>query len=109
MLGCDAGMRSYTISWDGRLLICQLLEKYSSDIIKSSFEDEWKILPMRVEIPILSKKCRQCKYYDICPACPASRYAETGDMGGAADYFCKDVQELMKYINGRNNNEEKRV
>lgn len=98
LLGCNAGMRSYVISWDGKLLACQILDKFSVNVIRSTFIKEWENLPYQFELPVLCKKCRECKHLDICPACPASRYAETGDMGGCAEYLCEDVAELLKFI-----------
>lgn len=97
-LGCNAGMSSYTISWDGKLLFCQLLEKFTESVVHNSFKSAWDTLPFRFEKIILCDKCKRCSYRNICPACPASRYAETGDMGGCADYLCKDVEELLKYV-----------
>ena len=95
LLGCEAGMHSYTISWDGKLLACQLLDRFSSDILNSTFETEWRTLPLRFQAPELCQKCRECQHFDICPACPASRHAESGDMGGYSEYLCEDVKELL--------------
>ena len=97
-LGCNAGISSYTISWDGKLLFCQLLEKFAESVVHNSFKSAWDTLPFRFEKIILCDKCKRCSHRNICPACPASRYAETGDMGGCADYLCEDVEELLKYV-----------
>ena len=99
LLGCNAGMESYTISWDGKMLGCQLLGRFSRDVKKETFKDAWNNLVYEFELPELCEKCCQCKHYDICEACPATRYAETGDMGGCIPYLCKDVEELLKYVN----------
>ena len=98
LLGCDAGMTSYTISWNGELLACQLLGQFYINIRKFGFKKGWKELVFLIKVPELNEDCKECEYYSICEACPATRYAETGDMGGKVPYLCEDTNELMKYV-----------
>ena len=99
--GCDAGIKSYTISWEGNLIPCQMLGNFSIDITNQKFINAWEKLPFQIQLPNLCKKCSNCKYLDICPACPASRLAASGDMGGYVEYLCEDVKELLKYTGGK--------
>lgn len=94
---CNAAMSSYTISWDGQLLGCQLLGQFAEDVKTQSFQKAWDLLPFRIHLPSLCEKCRTCAHFSICQACPATRYAESGDMGGYSSYFCEDTAELLKY------------
>ncbi len=97
LLGCEAGMTSYTVSYDGFLLPCQLLGQFSRDVKKDGFKSAWDCLPFEMRLPGLCAKCAACEILDYCAACPATRFAESGDMGGSADYLCEDAKEFKKY------------
>ncbi len=99
LFGCDSGMESYTISWDGKLLGCQILENFYTEPFKDNFENAWNNYPYKVvDMPQLNKKCVECDNSRLCSCCCASRYAETGDLGGCPEYICKDVEELVKLL-----------
>lgn len=103
LFGCDAGMSSFTISYDGQLLPCQLLGNYSVDLKTNTFSDAWEKLPYVCEPVNYCSDCKSCPHFDLCEACPATRYAETGDLGGKATYLCDDVQELLKRTTNKYN------
>lgn len=99
LLGCDAGIHEYTISWDGKLLGCQMLSIFSVDAKKKGFARAWQEFPETVKLMPINKKCLTCESRDICNNCYASRYAETGDLGGWPEYVCRDtaiVSHLLK-------------
>lgn len=98
LLGCHAGMSSYTISWDGQLLGCQMLGAFSTDALKNGFEKAWEMYPFEVKIPEMNETCRKCKIYDMCQCCYASRYAETGSLAGCPEYVCQDTQIVKKLL-----------
>lgn len=99
LFGCDAGMKDYTISWDGRLLPCQMFELYSIDIRKESFQSAWNRFPAVVKQPKIDSECISCKNKELCSCCFASRYAETGNPGGRPDYVCRDVKAMKAWLN----------
>jgi len=99
LLGCNAGMHSYTISWDGKLLGCQMLGVFSTDALSLGFAEAWEKYPSQVKLTPISEKCKSCQMADLCQCCYASRYAETGDLGGCPEYVCRDtyiVKQLLK-------------
>ena len=99
LLGCNAGMSEYTISWDGKLLGCQMLGLFSTDARKDGFSRAWEDFPLAVKLPQVNKKCLACENGDICNCCYASRYAETGDLGGCPEYVCREtaiIDRLLK-------------
>ena len=98
LLGCDGGMDSYTISWDGKLLGCQMLENFYTEPFKVGFEKAWKIYPFEVKIPKFDDECLKCEHSEICNACYACRYAETGSLSGVPKYVCDDLKELLGLI-----------
>lgn len=97
LFGCEAGMSSYAVTYNGHLIPCQLLGSFQKDISTSGFIKAWDALPWAVQIPHLCNKCVSCDLIDYCAACPASRYAESGDLGGYSDYLCEDAKEFRKY------------
>ncbi len=101
LFGCDAGMRSYTISWDGKLLGCQMLGLFNCDVVHQPFMKAWEEYPSKVHLPETHPDCRCCEMASICNCCPASRYAETGDLGGKPEYVCRDTAIIYKSLNRR--------
>lgn len=97
LFGCAAGMSSYCITNDGQLIPCQLLGQFSIDAKTKTLSSSWRELPHIVELPKLCGKCAACDIISYCAACPASRYAESGEIGGWAEYLCEDARELQKY------------
>lgn len=97
LLGCSAGMSSYTISYDGKLFGCQMLDAFQTDALGEGFEKAWEKFPFQVRIPPLNEQCRNCEIIDFCKCCFASRYAETGDLGGLPEYVCRDTN-IVKHL-----------
>ena len=99
LFGCDAGMQSYTVSWDGKLLGCQMMGNFYENVLEKSFKQAWSDFPKHVKLPPINEKCRNCTSQNICNCCCASRYAETGDLGGWPEYVCRDtaiINNLLK-------------
>lgn len=98
LLGCGGGMDSYTVTWDGKLQACQVLGAFQTDALKDGLRKAWELYPYQVKHPPLDEKCVKCKLAELCQTCPASRYAETGSIGGAVEYACRDAEEVNKMM-----------
>lgn len=98
LFGCNAGMNQYTISHDGQLLGCQMMGVFSTDARRIGFAQAWEDFPKTVKLPPINEKCKSCEDIRYCNTCYASRYAETGDLGGCPEYVCKDVAMTKKLI-----------
>ena len=98
LFGCDAGMQSYTISWDGQLLGCQMMGLFSQDALAKGFSEAWRDFPAGVRLPKMNEKCGTCEDRNICNCCCASRYAETGDPGGCPEYVCRDTKAVARLL-----------
>ena len=109
LFGCDAGMQSYTISWDGKLLGCQLLECFPQDVLGKGLAQAWEDFPFAVRLPELNEKCARCEDQNICNCCCASRYAETGDLGGFPEYVCRDTAVIKKLLKRRIGDENEKL
>jgi radical SAM protein with 4Fe4S-binding SPASM domain len=88
LYGCEAGMNSYTITWDGKLVGCQMLGDCWTYPFEEGFMKAWEEFPDKVKMPPLPEKCSSCSL--SCCACPATRLAETGRLDGIPDYLCKE-------------------
>lgn len=44
-------MKSYTISWDGKLLGCQTLGDFQTDALHDGLKKAWKDFPFTVKFP----------------------------------------------------------
>ena len=97
LFGCDAGMTSYTVTWDGHLQGCQMMNAFAVKI-GGCFRRAWKAFPKGVSLPPLCEKCRKCSLQEYCMLCPAFRYAETGTFSEAPDYICRDVAARVKLL-----------
>ncbi len=99
LFGCHAGMSAYTITYEGKLLGCQIFGQFCTDALADGFQKAWAQYPCIVErITDIDPKCQECPDAYACWSCPASRYAETGDLSGWSDYVCQTTKEYMKYI-----------
>lgn len=98
LFGCDAGMKSYTISWDGKLLGCQMLGNFAQDAVEKGFQKAWDDFPGIVKLPELNETCQKCENQKLCNSCCASRYAETGDLGGCPEYVCQDTAVINRLL-----------
>lgn len=97
IFGCDAGMRSFCLTWDGKLLGCQLLGAFSTDALKEGLLGAWQSFPYCVHYDVEESKCKRCKLQTFCRTCPASRIAETGSFFGCSDYAYQDAVFLSQY------------
>lgn len=116
LYGCEAGMNSYTITWDGRLIGCQMLGDCWTYPFEEGFLKAWEEFPEKVKLPPLPEKCSRCSL--SCCACPATRLAETGQLDGIPEYLCKEsklanemqtklIAQLNDFIKGGDKNRVK--
>ena len=100
LLGCGAGMDSYTITYDGKLIGCQTLGVFSTDAIKDGFSVAWEKYPFEVRLPEEPDECTKCECKNFCKACPAVRMAECGRLDGVPKYICDFSMALKKEVDG---------
>ena len=96
LVGCMAGMDQYAITWDGKLQGCQLLDAFQTDAAQEGFLNAWERFPYAVNMPPLNDTCQNCNLIHDCQCCPASRLAETGDLGGLPEYACAQTKILKE-------------
>lgn len=94
LFGCDAGMNSFCITWDGKLIGCQMLDACWTYPYTIGFDKAWSEFPSKVKIPPMPMMCKECN--SSCNACPATRLAETGHLNGWPQYLCKEGRLVEK-------------
>lgn len=99
LFGCNAGMSNYAIAWDGILLGCQVLGGCYTEPFKDGFQTAWHTFPKVVPPITIDPKCTQCESSKYCFSCLATRYAETGVLGGCPEYFCRMTKCLIDKLN----------
>ena len=95
LLGCNAGMDNVTVTWDGKLLGCQMLGCFSTDAAKLGFARAWEEWPYSVRLPELNSQCAACPDVAYCTACPGVRMAECGNLSGRPEYICQQAKLLV--------------
>lgn len=105
LLGCSAGMDSYTITWDGKLLGCQMLGSFWTDAIAEGFAKAWEQFPFAVRLPQENATCEACGLRQICTVCPAVRMAECKNLTDIPQYIC----QCTKFMERMGFADEKRV
>lgn len=89
LLGCGAGMDQYAITWDGRLIGCQMLDSRGTDALESGVGQAWEDYPATVPALKGNPVCRDCAQATNCMACPATRLSESGELSGVPEYSCQ--------------------
>lgn len=95
LLGCNGGMDNVTITWDGKLLGCQLLGNFSTDAVKLGVAKAWEEWPYTVRLPKVNSECSTCPHVSLCQVCPGVRMAECGNLHDRPDYICKITKQLV--------------
>lgn len=94
-LGCSGGMDNVTVTWDGKLLGCQMLDCFATDAVKLGFAKAWELWPSTVEFPPVNEACEKCPDLGFCQVCPAVRMAECGNLYGRPEYICRMTKILL--------------
>ena len=93
---CRAGKSSFWITWDGRLLLCAMMDEPHYHPFEEGFAESWKKLLERTRQIRLPAECAACEAKDVCRSCAAMVYTETGSYDKKPQYRC----DLMEAIPG---------
>ena len=90
LYGCNAGIDSYTITLDGKLIGCQMLNDCCTYPFDDGFQSAWEQFPKMVRLLPAPEECKGCS--TPCSSCYATRQSETGSMDGWPEYICKEAK-----------------
>ena len=85
---CRAGKSSCWITWDGRMLLCAMMDEPSYDVFEMGFPAAWAALRERTAAIRLPAECAACDSKDVCRSCAAMIYTETGSYDKKPQYRC---------------------
>jgi radical SAM protein with 4Fe4S-binding SPASM domain len=85
---CRAGKSSFWITWDGRMLLCAMMNDPSYDVFEIGFPEAWKRIRERVSAIRLPQECAAYDSKDVCRSCAAMIYTETGCYDKKPQYRC---------------------
>lgn len=92
---CRAGITTFWIDWDGKMLPCGQMAEPAVDVLQLGFDEAWKRTKENAAAIRLPAECAKCEIKDICHACAAMCYCETGSFSGKPDYVCRWKQSYI--------------
>ena len=93
---CRAGSTSFWMTWDGKMTPCGMMTTPEVKPLEVGFEAAWEELRKQVSEIRLPGKCTGCEYRDLCGACAAVCYTETGRFDTAPEYMCRRAEEIVR-------------
>mgnify|MGYP001157719689 FL=1 len=98
---CRAGITSFWMTWEGKMLPCGMIPDSGKDPWKVGFDEAWENAKNIVSDITLPVKCAGCGKKDECKACAAMVYTETGTYDKVPQYRCemtKNYPEACKKV-----------
>ena len=86
----------FSISWNGRIKLCNGFEGLSKDALSTSLKEAYQNLYYDLDHIKRPERCRTCKIVDYCFACPKRLYSDSHDLEEACDSICRTAQILYK-------------
>lgn len=85
---CRAGITSFWMTWEGKLLPCGMIPEEGLDPWEVGFKKAWehaRNIVSEIKLPV---KCAACAKKNQCKACAAMVYTETGTFDKVPQYRC---------------------
>lgn len=85
---CRAGITSFWMTWEGKLLPCGMIPEEGLDPWEVGFKKAWehaRNIVSEIKLPV---KCAACAKKNQCKACAAMVYTETGTFDQVPQYRC---------------------
>jgi radical SAM protein with 4Fe4S-binding SPASM domain len=95
-VSCRAGSTAFWMTWDGRMLPCGMMPGPETFPVEVGFDAAWEQIRSETAMIRTPAKCTNCGYKDICGACAAVYYTETGAFDGVPEYVCRRAEEIVK-------------
>ena len=92
---CRAGSSSFWMTWDGRMTPCGMMTTPVAKPLEVGFEAAWEQIRTETAKICTPAKCVNCDYKDICGACAAVYFTETGRFDQVPEYVCRRAEEIV--------------
>lgn len=96
-ISCRAGVTSFWVTWDGRMLPCGMMTTPEFYPMEVGFDRAWEQLKQATAAIRLPEKCTSCRYKQICNACAAVCYTETGRFDAVPTYACEKARQTVRW------------
>lgn len=93
---CRAGSTAFWMTWDGRMLPCGMMTTPVAYPLEVGFDTAWDLIRNETGKIKLPGKCVTCEYKEICGACAAVCYTETGKFEGVPEYMCDRAAAIVE-------------
>jgi radical SAM protein with 4Fe4S-binding SPASM domain len=93
---CRAGSTSFWMTWDGIMTPCGMLTTPAVKPLEIGFDAAWEQIRAATAKIRTPSKCVGCDYKDICGACAAVYFTETGKFDEVPEYVCRRAEEIVK-------------
>lgn len=92
---CSIYRTGYNITWDGYMRFCLFLDEPKIDVLKNTFEKNWRKLQEYSESVQWPEKCYTCSVKDKCRRCIASLACSNGGIRKIKAEYCKERVQLL--------------
>ena len=95
-IACRAGSTSFWVTWDGKMTPCGMMTAPVVYPLEAGFDAAWNELRRKVADIRLPAKCVSCDHKEICGACAAVCFTETGHFDQVPEYMCRRAREIVR-------------
>lgn len=92
---CSACNAACWITWQGRMTPCALLPEPYTLPFERGFLNAWEELKQMCDRILMSPQCSHCDKREVCSACPAANYTETGRFDKASPFHCEMTKKQL--------------
>jgi len=93
---CRAGSTSFWMTWDGRMLPCGMMTSPAARPLEMGFDAAWEHIRTETKKIRTPAKCVSCDYKEVCGACAAVYFTETGKFDEVPEYVCRRAEEIVR-------------
>ena len=93
---CRAGSTSFWMTWDGRMLPCGMMTGPVAKPLEMGFDAAWEHIRSETRKIRTPAKCVGCDYKEICGACAAVYFTETGKFDEVPEFVCRRAEEIVR-------------
>ena len=93
---CRAGTTSLWLTWDGRMTPCGMMTEPVVYPLEVGFDAAWEELRRKTAMIRTPAKCVSCDHREICGACAAVCYTESGRFDAVPEYMCRRAEEIVR-------------
>ena len=93
---CRAGSTAFWMTWDGKMMPCGMMTTPVAYPLEIGFDAAWDQIRAETAKIRTPSKCVNCDYKEICGACAAVYFTETGRFDGVPQYVCDRAAAIVE-------------